>query len=69
MKKNFWAQVWAKEAKIALKTRFLFNFLKFGSLVFLEIAYNDNLQQFLTSNRGKTDEKNILELNLGQNWA
>ena len=65
MKKKFWV----KEAKIALKTRFLFNFLKFGSLVFLEIAYNDNLQQFLTSNRGKTYEKNFLELNLGQNWA
>ena len=32
-------------------------FLKFGSLVFLEITYNDRLQQCLTSRRGKTHEK------------
>ena len=37
-------------------------FLKFDSLVFLEIAYNDSLQQCLISNRSKFHEKK-----LGQN--
>ena len=47
------------------KTSFFCHFLKFGSLVFLEIAYNDNLQQCLTSSRGK-DEKNFVGSNLCQ---
>ena len=34
-----------------------FYFLKFGSLVFLEIAYNVSLQQCLTSSRGEIHEK------------
>ena len=34
------------------------HFLKFGLLVFLEITYNDGLQQCLTSSRDKT-HKNI----------
>ena len=29
------------------------HFLKFGSLVFFEIAYKNSMQQFLTSSRGK----------------
>ena len=33
------------------------HFLEFGSLVLLEIAYNDNLQQFLTFRRNKTHKK------------
>ena len=32
-------------------------FLEFGWLDFLEITYNDSLQQFLSSSRGKTDKK------------
>ena len=32
-------------------------FLKFGSLVFLKIAYNDSLQECITSSRGKTHTK------------
>ena len=41
------------------------HFLKFGSLVFLEIAYNDSLQQCITSSRGK-----ILKKSFGdQIWA
>ena len=39
--------------------------LEFGSLVFLEIVYNDSLQQFLTSSRGKSYE-NIWGPNLGK---
>ena len=59
------ARIWAKRAKIRPKTRFFCHFLKFGSLVFLEIAYNDNLQQCLTSSRGKV-EKNFVGSNLCQ---
>ena len=35
----------------------LCHFLKFGSLVSLEIAYNNSFQQFITSSRGKIHEK------------
>ena len=35
------------------------HFLKFGSLVFLEIAYNNSLQQCLASKRGKINEEKI----------
>ena len=52
------AQIWA-----------IRHFLKFGSFVFLQIVYNDSLQQCLTSNRGKTQEKNFGDPNLGQNQA
>ena len=33
------------------------HFLEFESYVFLEIAYDDSLRQFLTSRSGKTHEK------------
>ena len=36
------------------------HFLEFESYVFLEIAYDDSLRQFLTSRSGKTHEKNFL---------
>ena len=55
-KKVFGAQLWAKEAKIRSKTRFFCHLLQFGLLVYLEIAYNDSLQQCITSSRGKTHE-------------
>ena len=35
----------------------LCHFLKFGSLVSLEIAYSNSFQQCITSSRGKTHEK------------
>ena len=38
------------------------NFLDFGSLVFLDIAYNDSLQQCLTSSRCKVYEKTKLHI-------
>ena len=41
------------------------DFLKFGSVVFLEIAYNDSLQQFLTFSRSKICEKFFLGPSLG----
>ena len=34
-----------------------FFFLKFGSLFFLEMAFNDSSQQFLRSSRGKITKK------------
>ena len=40
-------------------------FLEFGSLVFLEISYNDSLQQCLTSSNGKTHEKKNWEFKFG----
>ena len=67
--KKLAARIWVKWAKIRTKTRFFCHFLRFGSLVFLENAYNDNLQQFLTSSRGKSyEKKNFLRggANLGQ---
>ena len=51
---------------------FFCHFLKFGSLVFLEIAYNDSLQQCMISSRGKTHEKNFgdqIWVKTGQNQA
>ena len=46
--------------KFGPKTSFFCHFLKFGSLVFLQIAYNDSLQQCLTNSRGKIHEKTFL---------
>ena len=48
------------------------NFLKFGSLVFLEITYNDRLQQYTKSSRGTTYKKKFGERIwgiMGQNQA
>ena len=39
MKNIFGAQIWVKGSTLVLKLGF------FGSLVFLQIAYNDSLQQ------------------------
>ena len=57
--------MWAKGAKIGPKTRFFFHFLKFSSLFFLKIAYNDRMQQLLTSGRCKIHRKNFGD----QIWA
>ena len=53
------ARIWAKWAKIGPETRFFCYFLKFGSLVILEIAYNDSLQQCVTSSRDKIHKENF----------
>ena len=53
---------------------FFFHFLKFGSLDFLGIAYNDSLQPCLTSCMDKTHEKKNVQIwakirsKLGQNF-
>ena len=50
----FATQIWAQAQNEIFR-----HFLEFesGSLVFLEIGYNDSLQQWLTSTRGLTNEK------------
>ena len=65
-KKQFSSLNLGKWAKIGPKTSFFCHFLRFGSLVFLEIAYYDNLQQCITSVRGKTHENKVGGPNLGQ---
>ena len=57
------ARIWAKWVKIP-KLGFL-SFLKFGSLVFLAILYNDSLQQCLTSRRRQIHEKKIWGFKFG----
>ena len=66
LNKNLVARIWDNGAKIGPETRFFCHYLKFGSLVFLEIAYNDSLQQCLTSSRGEIYEKKIGGPNFGQ---
>ena len=51
MKKYFGSQSGTTGPKSAPKLRCL-PFFKFDSLFFLEKAYNDNLQQCITSSRG-----------------
>ena len=43
---------------------FFFHFLKFGALVFSQIAWSDSLEQCLATSRGKSHEKNF---QMGQN--
>ena len=55
-------QIFEKKKKIwqpRPKTRFFCRFLKFCWLVFLEIAYNDSLQQLITSSRDVIDKKTL----------
>ena len=52
-KKNFGHQIWAKRAKNGPKTMFFCHIFKFRSLVSLEIACNNSLQQVITTRRGK----------------
>ena len=53
-------------AKIGPKLGFLAIFLKFGSLVFLENASKDSLQQYVTSGNNIKHLKKKMEQNLGQ---
>ena len=48
----------SKGSKLVPKLGFCL-FLKFGSLVFLEIACNDSLQQCLTSSKVRSTKKNF----------
>ena len=56
--KKLVTEIWAQRSQIRHKMSFFFcRFIEIGSYVFLKISYNDNLQQCLTSSRGKTQEK------------
>ena len=55
MKKKFGVKMWAKSAKIRPKTSLL-PFSQF--VIFLQIVYNDSLQQCITSSRGNIHGKN-----------
>ena len=46
-----------KVPKSGPKLVLFLHFLKFASLVFLEIAYNDSLQQCITCSRGKNQKE------------
>ena len=48
------------------KNEVFVNFLEFGSLDLLEVAYNDSLQQYLTSCRITTHKKNFGGPDIGQ---
>ena len=56
LKKNWWSKFGCNGCKSSPK--FSHNFLEVGSLVFLEIAYNDSLQ-CMTSSKSKTQEKSL----------
>ena len=45
------------------------NFLEFGSLDFLEVAYNDSLQQYLTSCKITTHKKFFFGAQILAKWA
>ena len=47
------------EPKIGPKIRFFCQFLKFTSLVFLDVTEDCNLKQCLTSSKAETFEKNL----------
>ena len=81
-----WSQIFEEKLAIRIlatwvqigpKARLFSRFLKFDSLLFLKIAYNDSLQQCLTPNRGKIHGKRNLGGEGGgpkyaqrsQNWA
>ena len=65
LKKKKWRPEFGSKSSPTLGG-FFCHFLKFYSSVFLEIAYNDSLQQCLTSSIGKTHTKKFGRSNLGQ---
>ena len=55
-----------KKKNLVAQTQLFCYFLKFVSLVFLEITYSDSLRECLTSSRGKIHKKKFLIPNLGR---
>ena len=58
MKKIWGAQILGKRVKIGPKAIFC-HFLKFGSLIILSVAYDDSLEQCLTTSKGKINKKKL----------
>ena len=65
-KKKFWGPNLGQRSQNQAQNEVFCHFIKFGSLVFLEGAYNDSLQQCVTSCWGKIHKKNFWGPNLGQ---
>ena len=59
MKKHFQGPNLGQRGRNWPETSFFPHFLKFGVLVFLEIACNYSLQQCITYSKDKTHEKNF----------
>ena len=57
--KFFWGPNLGHRDQNLFQNQVFCHFLKFGSLVFLEIAYNDRLQHYVTCSRGKIYQKKI----------
>ena len=57
--KIFRAQIWAKQTKTRPEVSFFCYFLKFQSLVFLDIAQDLSLGQCLTYSRPETSKRNF----------
>ena len=69
--KKIWRPEFGPKGQNGAQNQVFCYFIKFGSLVFLEIAYNDSLEQCLTTSRDKTCQKNWGPNlgQIGQNWA
>ena len=57
--KTFFGSKFCPQGPKSVQKLGFYHFLNFDSLVFLEITYNDSLQQCLTCSRGKIYEKNF----------
>ena len=66
MKKNFGPKFGSKGPKSIPKLVFFCHFFKFGTLLFLEISWNDSLQQCLTCSWGIIVNKKSGGPDLGQ---
>ena len=53
LEKKNWQPKFVPNGQNLARNSVFCHFLKFHLLVFFEIAYNDSLQRFLTSSRGK----------------
>ena len=69
-KNNFGSPNFGQMAQNWPQNQVFRHFLKFGSLVFLRITYNDSFQQFITSSADKIYKKNFFDFRqMGQNQA
>ena len=70
--KMFWDPNLGQRGESQVPKYVFCHFLKFGSLVFLDIAYNYSLQECITSRRDKTHKINFWDqiwAKTCQNWA
>ena len=60
--KKIWGPNLVQSGQNRASNQFFCYFFKLGLLVFLKIAYNDSLQQYVTCSRGKISEKHVWAL-------